>query len=129
MFTKKEKGLGSDGALIIVQRLNKIIPIRNDLVHAVSMLDRYHLLEAHLIMAGNNWPSFIPGIPDDWDEMSHETRGEILSDALCYIEDRVSLKERLRHDRKNRYNETEEQFNDWWESRVVTALEQIASRL
>lgn len=72
------------------------------------------------------WPEDVTPIPDGWETLSAEKRYFALSDTHKKIADRIPLKERKRHERRKLYGESEEQFQEWWESQFMELLQRLA---
>lgn len=99
----------------------------NELSLLVDGLPRSALLDAFEKVEIGEWPKGVAPIPDGWETLPAEKRHFALSDAHKKIADRIPLKERKRHERRKLYGESEEQFQEWWESQIVELLQRLAS--
>lgn len=100
-----------------------------ELKEVVADVPREWLLDVYWMLMDLQWPEKLCEKPSGWDQMTYHDQYHFLYYATSYIEDRISLKERMRYIRAREYDETEEQFNDWWESLFVEALQRFASRI
>lgn len=85
----------------------------------VEALPRQKCLEIYESLKVAQWHEALGTEPEGWGYMTTGDRRFILGDAVRHIEDRIPLKERKRYERQKKYGETEEQFNEWWESIIV----------
>ena len=100
--------------------------LRRTVTEFVEKLPRNSLMDAYMEIYAGNIPC--GDAPKWWDDpVFYEYRKIVLDDAIRYIEDRIPLKERLRHERKGLYGETDEQFAEYWESRWLQAIEKIST--
>lgn len=67
-------------------------------------------------MNAYEWSDELPGKPDGWDEMSIDERLPWATPLYKYIRGMVGDKAMLRHFHKTEYGETDQEFEDWWES-------------
>lgn len=110
-------------------RYQDIVKQGKEVAEKVMRLSREDCLAAHEKLRQICWPDFLGDEPALWRELSDDEKTMLLWDAVRCIEDRIPYKERMRYERQHLYGETEEQFNEWWESRMFELLERIAARL
>ena len=111
------------------ERVAEILRQGEEVTKKVMRLSREDSLHVYVELRENVWPYSLGGPPDIWQELNDQEKCHLLMDAIQHIENRIPLKERKRFERKMRYDETEAQFEDWWESRWFELLERIAARL
>ena len=76
----------------------------------------YHYLNGYI------WDDSLPGKPDGWDGMTRQEKSKWVRPCLKYIKERVGEKAlfRYRFTKMDKYTET--QFQDWWDSYVLSTL-------
>ena len=112
-----------------VERYQDIIKLSQEVAEKVMRLSREDCLDAYEKLRQIYWPDVLGDKPALWRELSDDEKQFLLQDAIRYIENRIPMKERLRYLRWEMFGESDEQFNEWWESRLFELLEQIAARL
>ena len=120
MFWRKKKAR---------KKLLRLIEIGAETANKVNELPKRRRLEIYALLCAGEWVADLGTKPDNWDAMSQGDRDLILDDSIRCIIDEISLKERSRYLRMTLQGETQEEFNDWWESRFLEALLKIASRI
>ena len=92
----------------------------------VDRMPRSVLLDVFEKIDNGEWPEDVAPIPDGWEKLPAEQRYLVLSATHKKIADRIPLKERKRHERRKLYGESEEQFQEWWESQFMELLQRLA---
>lgn len=95
----------------------------------VQQLPKKRLLEIYSDICDGKWVEDLGAKPDDWDAMTAYDQHFILRDSVRYIETRICRKERERFQRMMVFGDSPEEFNEWWESQFLEALQKIASRI
>lgn len=111
------------------ERVTEILRQGEEVAEKVMRLSREDSLHVYVMLREYAWPYPLGDPPEIWQELNDPEKGLLLMDATLHIEDRIPFKERKRFERKMRYDETEAQFEVWWESRWFELLERIAARL
>lgn len=68
------------------------------------------------------WDARLGEMPDGWENMSIPEKHQVTRDIYSCIESRSSNKELLRYHHKVELGRTDQQFDDWWESMVLSEL-------
>lgn len=68
------------------------------------------------------WDTRLGEMPDGWENMSILEKHQVTRDIYSCIESRSSRKELLRYHHKVELGRTDQQFEDWWDSMVLSEL-------
>lgn len=68
------------------------------------------------------WDTRLGEMPNGWENMSLLERHQATKDICSCIESRSSSKELLRYHHKVELGRTDQQFEDWWDSMVLSDL-------
>ncbi len=114
------------------QRIDRVLELERegrDLIPKIVGLPREKCLEIYGILQNFQWPDELGDKPSGWEQMSAFDFSCLVNALTEYLEEMIPLKERKRHERALKFGETEEQFNEWWESYLIESLHIIAGRL
>jgi hypothetical protein len=111
---KKTKITESD-----VDREWKIIKISEE----IKKIPHEKLLRIYDAMSRYIWSDDLPSKPEGWEEMSFAEKDKWSHWIVKSIEQELSRKTILRHHHTHNLGRTEEQFNDWWDSKILSGLE------
>ena len=93
----------------------------------LSRIPKERLLEIDDQLNRWVWPQEFGEAPDGWESMSCAEKYRHIRDWCELLESEIPAKERLRYHHIHNLHSTELQFEDWWDSEKMKALQQIQS--
>jgi hypothetical protein len=92
----------------------------------VNKFDTHTLAKIWCTINGWEWAEELGNKPEGWDNMLNYTnkddkgtKSEIITPIMNIIQDKIGHKECLRYHNVVELNYTNQEFEDWWNSRLV----------
>lgn len=88
-----------------------------DMMTYIDTLPRPNLIRICAALNSYEWLDEFQGKPDGWEEMTPDQQHLWIADIFRYIHMKVGDKALLRYRHKTEYGVTDQEFEDWWDSR------------